>query len=145
MTRPTQPIRPLTETEAAVTSVAHTTTISRSRAVLIPSARASSSPRVSEVQPPTDQQQRDKPQRHRQDCKADIHPAGAGKTAHQPVGDFRKLTAGVRHQLDVGSPCRKERADHNTGQNQVNSFLPRGTLTDHKDQQHRKQAEKRTG
>ena len=41
---PTKPMRPLTETAAAVPSVAAATTISRVRAAWIPSVPASSSP-----------------------------------------------------------------------------------------------------
>ena len=91
MMRPIHPIMPATDTDAAVSNVAHRMKIARRPLTFMPMAEASSSPNAMALscQRMTASGKRaDKKGRHEHEHVLERH---GGQAAHQPVGDLGKL------------------------------------------------------
>ena len=94
-----------------------------------------------QVDAPTQGIQRHQTYQHGDNAKRHIAQTGAGQAAHQPIGNFRQLIGGVRHQLHIRGAGGEQRADHNAGEQDVHHLTAPGTLCDQIDQHHGGKAE----
>ena len=120
ITRPIQPMMPVTATLADVVSVAAATiTAKRARPVATPSACASSSP--SDI---TFMRQRSSDKRHEAERttarkqRQQIGTPDRGKAAQEPEGNGGKLIVGIGEIFDNADARAEQRADHDAGEHQ---------------------------
>ena len=104
---PTKPIRPLTETAAAVPAVAATTTSSRTRPTLMPRLAASSSPSAEHVEHAAVQHDHERADDDVRRREPDVAPACGGEAAEQPRVDVAQRVGVLllHERLHRGHEC----------------------------------------
>ena len=97
-TSPTNPIRPLIATAAAVTSEARPSRIARSRRTSTPRWAAASSPSSSPFERPGPDEDQDRPDRDQRDAARELAPRRAVEAAEQVREDLAQVRAGQVHR-----------------------------------------------